>query len=193
MKKFIKNNIKLIIGVIIGVVLTGSVGVIAYTINARDVEFSPSNENWNVSNVEEAIDYIKENMGINVNNLQTDYLYDYGDQVALRSLNKDLSKGKYIVFLSSTWSWSFSLNSFTEENFTWCNVSCTSGDCLLNKIHNKYYGINPSSKSRGAFNSTALYIVDVTSDTANLKYNLDMGVADRTNPQLMFAYIIKVK
>ena len=92
MKKFIKSNIKLIIGVIIGIFLTGSIGVIAYTINAKDVAFTPRNKNWNVSNVEEAIDYLKENTGINLNNINVEYISSYGQQYTSRELNKQLEQ-----------------------------------------------------------------------------------------------------
>lgn len=52
----LKKNIKLFVGIIIGGILFGSIGVYATTqYLAKDIKFAPSNSEWNVDNVESAI------------------------------------------------------------------------------------------------------------------------------------------
>lgn len=54
--KIINNNLKVIVAFILGILITSTIGVVAYTINANDVSFTPSNKNWKVTNVKEAVD-----------------------------------------------------------------------------------------------------------------------------------------
>ena len=52
---------KYIIGFILGAILFGSIGVVAYTLNANQVSYTPSDKTWKVKTVEEAINDMKEN------------------------------------------------------------------------------------------------------------------------------------
>ena len=56
MKNFLKNNIKFILGVIVGTVVSGSIVYAAIIASSDQVSFSPSNSNWKVSNVKTALD-----------------------------------------------------------------------------------------------------------------------------------------
>ena len=58
-----KNNIKLIIGIVIGILLSG-ITVYAATYISKDITFSPSDENWNVNNVEDALNELYQNNGL---------------------------------------------------------------------------------------------------------------------------------
>jgi len=49
-----KNNIKLFIGILIGIVLTSTV-VYAVNLGANNISFEPTDENWNVSTVQGAL------------------------------------------------------------------------------------------------------------------------------------------
>lgn len=46
----------IIFGIILGVLLTGSIGVIAYSINAKDITFTSTNDNFKAATVQEAMD-----------------------------------------------------------------------------------------------------------------------------------------
>ena len=49
-----------ILGLLTGILLTSSVvGVVAYNYNAKDVSYTPSDSDWNVNNVEDAIKDLK--------------------------------------------------------------------------------------------------------------------------------------
>lgn len=62
MKNIIKKNIKIIMSVLITMIITGSItGVVAYTLNASDVSYTPKDNTWEVSSVQEAITDIKKN------------------------------------------------------------------------------------------------------------------------------------
>ena len=50
-----KLDKKIIITAIICFLISGTVGVVAYKVGAGDVSFTPENENWQVDNVEEAM------------------------------------------------------------------------------------------------------------------------------------------
>ena len=53
-----KSNTKLIIGVIIGCMISSGVGVAAYSIASSDIKFTSDNPNWKAGNVKEAINDI---------------------------------------------------------------------------------------------------------------------------------------
>ena len=74
-----KLDKKIIITSIICFLISGTIGVVAYKAAAKDITFTPSNENWQVDNVEDAVndlynknnsDYISFTIGSN-NDAQT--------------------------------------------------------------------------------------------------------------------------
>lgn len=58
MKKIIKNPI---FTLILGLIISGSIGVLAYSIKAEEIGYTPKDKSWSVSNVREAIDDLKTN------------------------------------------------------------------------------------------------------------------------------------
>ncbi len=52
---------KNILFLFLGMIIAGSISVVAYQMNANQVTYQPKDNNWNVKTVKEAIDYIKEN------------------------------------------------------------------------------------------------------------------------------------
>ena len=200
---FFKNNKKVIIGFIIGVIFTGSIGVFAYTINAKDVAFTPRNKNWNVSNVEEAIDYLKENTGINLNNIDVEYISSYGQQYTSRELNKQLEKGEYLIYTTTSWQWAVCTSNYINDSFEGpfgcggggcgVSISCNSGDCNIKRVKNYFQQISAPGKCNTLYNIPEVFDIKVTSENANLRYLVNTDGNDTTNPWLLFAYIIKVK
>lgn len=88
-----KNTIK---GIIIGVVLTSVIGVsAAYVYTARDIGYSPSDENWNVTNAGEAISSLKTDVN-SLNEYRSDIvesLVDKGVDVNENSSMADIKNG----------------------------------------------------------------------------------------------------
>ena len=55
---------KVVFAFILGVIITGSIaGVVAYNYDAKDVSFTPTDSDWNVNNVEDAIKSLKNSTG----------------------------------------------------------------------------------------------------------------------------------
>ena len=52
---------KVIIGFILGIIITLSITTLAYNYNAKDIEYNPNDESWDVNNVSDAIDSLKIN------------------------------------------------------------------------------------------------------------------------------------
>ena len=57
--KFIKRNLKLFIGIIVGAIVSG-LGV--YAITSNSIEFSPQDSGWNVSTVDSALNSLYDNI-----------------------------------------------------------------------------------------------------------------------------------
>lgn len=62
MKKIFKSRI---FSFILGAVIFSGISVCAYSLSSNDISFTPENNNWQVSNVEEAVNdlYDKSNLG----------------------------------------------------------------------------------------------------------------------------------
>ena len=56
---FIRNNLKLFIGILVGAVISG-IGV--YAISSNSIEFQPQDNSWNVSTVESALNSLYDNI-----------------------------------------------------------------------------------------------------------------------------------
>ena len=116
--KFIKSNIKIFVAVVITMIVTASItGVVAYNYSAKDISYTSSDSNWNVNNVEDAINSLRDvnkqgfklvaegndafSSGettptkINVDVKDSNYI---SNNVGIITINK---KGKYIVFIDS--------------------------------------------------------------------------------------------
>ena len=52
---------KYILGLLTGIIIVGSIGVVAYQMNANQITYVPKDKNWKVKTVKEAVDDIKEN------------------------------------------------------------------------------------------------------------------------------------
>lgn len=57
MKKILKSRVFLVL--VTAIISSSITGVVAYNYNAKDVSYTPSDSNWNVNNVEEALKSLK--------------------------------------------------------------------------------------------------------------------------------------
>lgn len=88
MKSFLKKNIKLFVGIIVGIILSSGV---VYAINANLIEYTPQDENWNVNNVTDALNnlYTEKHfsavtfLGKNTVNGNTTMTYTFNEDVDL--------------------------------------------------------------------------------------------------------------
>ena len=68
-KKVNSKTLKgIMLGTLIGIIITGSVGAVAMTIDARELSYTPQNENFEANNAKEALDGLYNMMEENKNN-----------------------------------------------------------------------------------------------------------------------------
>ena len=91
-----KNLLILLIGTIIGTTITATA---AYVYTARDIGYSPSDENWNVTNASDALSSLKSDLNeVNTNVTEykqqiTEALSDIGVEVNESSTMEDITNG----------------------------------------------------------------------------------------------------
>ena len=92
---FIKNNIKVTVAFCLGVLCSG-ITVYAASYLAKDISFVPSNNEWKVSNVEEAINDLYDN-SYNFSNPSILFNVSGGTNTK-RTASVNVEKGTYLVF-----------------------------------------------------------------------------------------------
>ena len=100
MKRFIKNNLKVFVAVVIsGIVFTGIGVYAANTYLAHDISYTPSNENFEVSNVEDALNELYEASNpkmtkgiLKTGNVSSDTYSEFAKYI--------LDKGNYLIYTS---------------------------------------------------------------------------------------------
>lgn len=64
--ELLKNNIKVFIGIIIGMIISGSIVYAVQQIDSADVTYNPSDSNFDVSNVKSALDSLYDQVNANL-------------------------------------------------------------------------------------------------------------------------------
>ena len=74
-----KNWVKTwLFGFFIGAVIFSSIGVVAYSLSAKDISFTPNNSNWQVDNINDAINDLYKSGGGDIEVLlQNGYSYTF--------------------------------------------------------------------------------------------------------------------
>lgn len=127
--KFLKNNVKLIIGFIVGVILASSISVYAYSYLASDVQYT------NEKSVENALNDLYEKINeplINKIDFSTSRTYYMGNRKEGQTKSITLSKGNYIISVVNAHAWAsgstFNKNGVISSSASsWITV--TNGTC----------------------------------------------------------------
>lgn len=155
MKGFIKNNIKVFVAVIISGIIFGGIGVYAASqYLAREIHFTPLNENFTkengeaIDNVEDALNELYNISNFDFTNNDTKVAYYMGNRTNGKTVSLSLEKGKYFVFVVNSHSWANSekFNNKGDANYLILNV--TNGSC--NFI--KGYYVSPTATNLTATN-----------------------------------------
>ena len=96
--KFLKNNLKVIIGFIVGMILASGITVYAYSYFAKDIEYTKiENETETIISVEDALNdlYNSINEELNIDNAL--FNESYGNQSSSRTASVNIENGTYIV------------------------------------------------------------------------------------------------
>ena len=175
---------KLIIAFILGGVVFGSItGVIALSYTAKDVTYTPSDNSWNVDNVEDAIkdlkvykdigDFNKTNFGDTVIN------NSYGNG-SLKTTSLELEPGNYLINVVAADAFGSSDATLRNSEDNSINIECNSNDCSYKKINSRSlsyrYASNNNLRSTAA---GSLYLVNIKSRTT-VSSSYDSGTSNNS-------------
>lgn len=107
-----KNNFKLIIGVIIGVVLSCGIGVAANILSGDQIEFSPNSSGWQADNVQDALNDLYSTRVPNHYSTNETIVGEWIDGKPIYQRTWDLGSDKTIAFNST----------FSATGGTWYNT-----------------------------------------------------------------------
>ena len=157
MKRIVKSRIFL---VILTAIIVSSVTVYAVNIyNASQIDFEPTDKNWNVSKVDKALDelYVKANsvptFGTPISNENS------GGRTTTRSTNIELNKGKYILEVVSTASGGAATTN-NASNYQYpieCSIEC-------NKTHIFGKTISSSGSQNNTNTRYSIYFIEILTD-----------------------------
>ena len=185
----IKKNIKLFIGIIIGVILGGTV-VYAGTIIAIDVDYDNTHSqlkdsnNQDVDNVQDAIDvlYNKANRDIIYGNPL--FNASFGDQLSSRTAELELNKGSYIVMaIAVLANHAVSVEEQVSVKDNAFSVLCSSNNCNVVKIDGNKTSGTASTAHNDSYVALStrsyLYNVNINENTDTLRFTQNT-FGDRT-------------
>lgn len=149
MKKFLKNNIKLFLGIFIGIICSG-ITVYAASYLAKDIAFVPSDKNWEVSSVEEAINDLYNTKCDSSSSSSKTWDFDYtGDEQTFKAT----SNGTYKLEV-----WGASGGYVNAGiiggygGYSVGEITLKSGDILYINVGGKGEYVSGSSTSKGGYN-----------------------------------------
>lgn len=167
------------------------------------MDYTPKNNNWNVDNVESALNDLYTNR-INQNSFGTTrYASSVGDRIGKRTTTLEgLSKGKYIISVVRGTNWhnyATDWPTLATSDFDWGeaydNLSCnTSSNCTIKKLGKYVTRVRPSAMYSGyqhysAFNS--MYYLEVKNSSVDLSSYMDEG-ADSTAGTSIFIVAVPI-
>lgn len=160
---------KTVFAFLLGVVLTGSIaGVVALNYNAKDVSYTPSDTNWNVNNVEDAIKDLKSSGGSISKNMTIEELQAYSVSAAPTSVTiSNVSNYRYYYISAITW--------YCSKSY----FSDKANDLKINSITNASYLKLGASRSRyqtSQSGTTSGFLI--FPDGSNNDININIDIAD---------------
>lgn len=183
--KFLKKNIRLFIGIIIGMLITG--GVVYAVTSASDIGYTRTGTN--ITNVQEALNdlYSKTNNLTFGNAIHSETLSNLPDTTRTQQL--EITKGKYLVIVKDDAAWYQSnINSISEPTLT---ISCASNNCVLNNI----YKVGYSHTNNGNIRLTTamnIYYAEIKEDTDTISYSYNFGASAGTEPKQVSLHAIPI-
>ena len=100
----LKKNSKLFIGILIGIFLTSTSVFAANVILAKNINFTPENDSWNVSNVDDALNYLysKKNNITYIDSDRTSYNIPNGVKKVYIVIERATSNVPYTITFSGS-------------------------------------------------------------------------------------------
>ena len=152
---------KYILGLLTGIIIVGSIGVVAYQMNANQITYEPKDKDWKVNTVKGAIDDINEKINAAKNNVPVSMFYAFGTPTSqsttdYKTLNKKLFMGLYGTQKSICIIRNGLLNCFANNN---SQVESQHLQQVFSDVSCK----NETSNGRLRCNSTKDFICDIYS------------------------------
>lgn len=202
MKKFISNNIKLLIGILIGIIISSGV-VYAVNISSANVNYDNTNSGISSSNVEGALnelyEYASKKMTLNTfeDALYSQTLTTYAAGNNNTELN--LTKGKYIIATLNTYTGTSTTKaSDVDNNIDTTNIlNCTSNNCYIQTLSSSYYTktgttILYNSNYLSANHRLILYIVDIKENNDTIIFTNPLDFSNAKCPMVYAIHAIPI-
>ena len=181
---------KYIMGILTGLAIAGGIGVLAYTINAKQIGYTPKDSTWKVDNVESAINYLKSN-SVTLNFGEAEYLKYQGNRIASKSINKELSNGKYLAFITD----SISVGSDIYENPSeideeYFSVTSTNNSNITKLSGKGLMTLATNGNVRNRI-SSVVYLIEVSEDNDTITFTVQNSDNNRSSENYL-VQLIKV-
>ena len=160
MKKFIKNNL---FGFLIGGLIFGSIGIYGTNVyQSSAIEYSPTDASWEVDNVNEAINSLHNLVNSSsISKIAKDTsgneasVHYYGARISSVTKTFNMNKGKYTLFVFSTYNdiYSATATGGDTTNQTVVNggkITKINDYCYIVEVENDNTSISVTIKSYGA-------------------------------------------
>lgn len=149
----------LIIGILIGITIGGTLtGVVAYNYNASNVSYEPTDDTWNVNNVEDALKSLRENKSIdlsNYNKSNNQYNQNLG-AMTTKSTSLTLNQGEYIVLVTSDSGYNTTTTNTGTSDINYDEyMSYDQTKCSLYNLSAKGYNSRATSLFNGMYSITS--------------------------------------
>lgn len=163
---------KYILGILTGILITCGIGVTASVIyNSSEVGFTPTNTEWKVNNLQDAInDLYLNKTDFDSSNISFE---TYKGNRGNVTLSKSVDKGKYLAVVSFV---EGSINSKAYDIDSEDEMGTVTGDkdCTVTKLSAKYIGKTATSTVGGAYpyfyDGLYLYQVEAKENGTTLTY-----------------------
>ena len=167
MKKLFKSRIFFFV---LGAVMFSTVSVFAYSLLAQDVGYNPKDDDWDVDNVSNALDELRDDIA-RFDNLEI--VSFQGNRGRNRTLTKELSKGRYVVITIDAVSAMPSSRHTTVIKDYDSDTSLTCNSCSIKRKTAKYFDVSATSSSSGYQSNYfyySLYEIKINSESDTLTY-----------------------
>ena len=187
MKIIIKNNLKLFIGVFIGLIISG---ITVYAINANQIDYKDG------KTVREALDDLYDLKEINFDSSDISYDYNSGKQTTTMTGSISLNKGRYLIFTVFNFAAAANIGELINENQThdgtaWHGtLACNSNNCVINELKGGDYVIQGNYTFLRLI--PGIFVVEIKGQTDTLTYTTVNANANANNPWLTQLYAISL-
>ncbi|MBR1416290.1 MAG: hypothetical protein IJ572_00540 [Bacilli bacterium] len=180
MKKIIKSRI---FSFFLGAIIFGFFGVVyAENFLARDVSYEPKDDNFEVDNVSDALDYLYENVNLKFNQAQYSVSVGPGNS---KTNSITLTKGKYILLIVDGFSAGTPTSIASSYSVNSKNITCsTASNCIIKKLSGYASRAQATAKENDSqyhyvLQDVCSFFVEVLSENETISLTRNSGIASQ--------------